>query len=104
MASHRGRQRRYRAHLDRAAGCGGTHPPGVSGSCEGARATRLAHPESAPDRGRQRTAARCRCGEEVKPEAGLTAIDLCSGPGGVTTGYKAAGIRVLAAVDIDEDA
>jgi DNA (cytosine-5)-methyltransferase 1 len=31
----------------------------------------------------------------------LTAIDLCSGPGGVTTGYKAAGIRVLAAVDID---
>jgi DNA (cytosine-5)-methyltransferase 1 len=34
----------------------------------------------------------------------LTAIDLCSGPGGVTTGYKAAGIRVLAAVDIDEDA
>lgn len=34
----------------------------------------------------------------------LTAVDLCSGPGGVTTGYKAAGIRVLAAVDIDEDA
>jgi len=34
----------------------------------------------------------------------LTAIDLCSGPGGVTTGYKAAGVRVLAAVDIDEDA
>jgi DNA (cytosine-5)-methyltransferase 1 len=31
----------------------------------------------------------------------FTAIDICSGPGGVTTGYKAAGIRVLAAVDID---
>jgi DNA (cytosine-5)-methyltransferase 1 len=31
----------------------------------------------------------------------LTAIDICSGPGGVTTGYKAAGIRVLAAVDTD---
>ncbi len=30
-----------------------------------------------------------------------TAIDLCSGPGGVTTGYKAAGVQVLAAVDID---
>jgi DNA (cytosine-5)-methyltransferase 1 len=26
---------------------------------------------------------------------------MCSGPGGVTTGYKAAGIRVLAAVDTD---
>lgn len=36
--------------------------------------------------------------------APVTAIDLCSGPGGVTTGYKAAGIRVLAAVDIDLDA
>ncbi|MBZ5639094.1 MAG: DNA cytosine methyltransferase [Acidobacteriia bacterium] len=34
----------------------------------------------------------------------FTAIDLCSGPGGVTTGYKAAGIRVLAALDIDNDA
>ncbi len=34
----------------------------------------------------------------------LTAIDLCSGPGGVTTGYKAAGVRVLAAVDTDPDA
>jgi DNA (cytosine-5)-methyltransferase 1 len=32
----------------------------------------------------------------------LTAIDICSGPGGVTTGYKAAGIQVLAAVDIDD--
>jgi DNA (cytosine-5)-methyltransferase 1 len=31
----------------------------------------------------------------------LTAVDLCSGAGGVTTGYKAAGVRVLAAVDID---
>ena len=31
----------------------------------------------------------------------LTAIDICSGPGGVTTGYKAAGILVLAAVDTD---
>jgi DNA (cytosine-5)-methyltransferase 1 len=31
------------------------------------------------------------------------AIDLCSGPGGVTTGYKAAGIKVLAAVDIDSN-
>lgn len=41
----------------------------------------------------------------MKPDiVALTAIDLCSGPGGVTTGYKAAGIRVLAAVDIDEDA
>jgi DNA (cytosine-5)-methyltransferase 1 len=40
----------------------------------------------------------------MKTGAALTAIDLCSGPGGVTTGYKAAGIRVLAAVDIDEDA
>lgn len=34
----------------------------------------------------------------------LRAIDLCSGPGGVTTGYKAAGIKVLAAVDTDADA
>src|SRR5438093_9410179 len=34
----------------------------------------------------------------------LTAVDLCSGPGGVTTGYKLAGIKVLAAVDIDDDA
>jgi DNA (cytosine-5)-methyltransferase 1 len=34
----------------------------------------------------------------------MTAVDLCSGPGGVTTGYKQAGIRVLAAVDIDSDA
>ena len=34
----------------------------------------------------------------------LTAVDLCSGPGGVTTGYKAAGVRVLAAVDIDANA
>jgi DNA (cytosine-5)-methyltransferase 1 len=34
----------------------------------------------------------------------LSAVDLCSGPGGVTTGYKQAGIRVLAAVDIDADA
>jgi DNA (cytosine-5)-methyltransferase 1 len=33
-----------------------------------------------------------------------TAIDLCSGAGGVTTGYKAAGIRVLTAVDVDEEA
>ncbi len=31
----------------------------------------------------------------------LKAVDLCSGPGGVTTGYKAAGVRILAAVDID---
>ncbi len=31
----------------------------------------------------------------------LTAIDLCSGPGGVTTGYKAAGVKVLAGVDVD---
>ncbi len=31
----------------------------------------------------------------------LKAIDLCSGPGGVTTGYKAAGVEVLAAVDVD---
>lgn len=37
-------------------------------------------------------------------EHSLRAIDLCSGPGGVTTGYKAAGIHVLAGVDIDEDA
>lgn len=34
----------------------------------------------------------------------LTAIDLCPGPGGATAGYKAAGIRVLAAVDIDRHA
>jgi len=34
----------------------------------------------------------------------LTAIDLCSGAGGVTTGYKAAGISVLAAVDTDTEA
>jgi len=34
----------------------------------------------------------------------LTAIDLCSGPGGVTTGYKEAGVRVLVAVDVDGDA
>lgn len=34
----------------------------------------------------------------------LHAIDLCSGPGGVTTGYKAAGIKVLAAVDTDTNA
>jgi DNA (cytosine-5)-methyltransferase 1 len=34
----------------------------------------------------------------------LRAIDLCSGPGGVTTGYAAAGIHVLAAVDTDENA
>jgi DNA (cytosine-5)-methyltransferase 1 len=34
----------------------------------------------------------------------MTAVDLCSGPGGVTTGYKQAGIRVLAAVDIDANA
>ena len=32
----------------------------------------------------------------------LTAVDLCSGAGGVTTGYKQAGITVIAAVDIDE--
>lgn len=31
----------------------------------------------------------------------LTAIDLFSGSGGVTTGYKAAGLRILAAVDLD---
>jgi DNA (cytosine-5)-methyltransferase 1 len=40
----------------------------------------------------------------MKTDVALTAIDLCSGPGGVSTGYKAAGIRVLAAVDIDADA
>jgi DNA (cytosine-5)-methyltransferase 1 len=40
----------------------------------------------------------------MKGRRHLTAIDLCSGPGGVTTGYKAAGVRVLAAVDIDEEA
>lgn len=34
----------------------------------------------------------------------LSAIDLCSGAGGVTEGYKAAGIRVLAAVDTDQEA
>src|SRR5215208_130677 len=34
----------------------------------------------------------------------LRAIDLCSGPGGVTVGYKAAGIKVLAAVDTDANA
>jgi DNA (cytosine-5)-methyltransferase 1 len=34
----------------------------------------------------------------------LCAIDLCSGPGGVTEGYKAAGIQVLAAADIDANA
>lgn len=34
----------------------------------------------------------------------LTAIDLCSGPGGVTTGYRAAGVQVLGAVDTDDDA
>jgi len=31
----------------------------------------------------------------------MTAIDLFCGAGGVTTGYKAAGIKVIAAVDID---
>jgi DNA (cytosine-5)-methyltransferase 1 len=34
----------------------------------------------------------------------LRAIDLCSGTGGVTTGYAAAGINVLAAVDTDANA
>lgn len=34
----------------------------------------------------------------------LRAIDLCAGPGGVTTGYKASGIEVLAAVDTDTNA
>lgn len=33
----------------------------------------------------------------------FTAIDLCSGSGGVTTGYKAAGVKILAAVDIDSN-
>src|SRR6266536_2178741 len=31
----------------------------------------------------------------------LRAVDLFCGPGGVTTGYKAAGVSVVAAVDID---
>lgn len=34
----------------------------------------------------------------------IRAVDLCSGPGGVTTGYRAAGISVLAAVDTDPKA
>lgn len=34
----------------------------------------------------------------------LAAVDLCSGSGGVTTGYRQAGVRVLAAVDVDADA
>ncbi len=38
------------------------------------------------------------------PSDALTAIDLCSGPGGVTTGYNAAGVRVIAAVDTDGNA
>lgn len=41
--------------------------------------------------------------EERATAVKLEALDLCSGPGGVTTGYKAAGIRVLAAVDIDSN-
>lgn len=34
----------------------------------------------------------------------IRAVDLCSGPGGVTTGYKAAGVTVIAAFDNDKDA
>jgi DNA (cytosine-5)-methyltransferase 1 len=35
---------------------------------------------------------------------GLTAVDICCGAGGVTTGFKAAGLRVTAALDFDENA
>src|SRR5262249_47781138 len=35
------------------------------------------------------------------PLPGLTSIDLCSGAGGVSQGMKQAGVRVLAAVDIN---
>jgi DNA (cytosine-5)-methyltransferase 1 len=34
----------------------------------------------------------------------LTVVDLCAGAGGVTAGYKAAGLRVVAAADLDPNA
>jgi DNA (cytosine-5)-methyltransferase 1 len=38
------------------------------------------------------------------PTQQLTVVDLCAGAGGVTAGYKASGLRVLAAADLDPNA
>ena len=41
---------------------------------------------------------------EPRTPSSLRAIDFCAGPGGVTAGFKHAGIKVLAAIDTDPNA